>query len=113
MTDEVEADSEVTTDIPSEDEEVTDPDRHLEEQVPDLDQVSADKLEVHYNGAKRTVTSVVRIMRQEGSVESAEYLENLAKLGKGVQKLVEVVQHKRATGTYGKPILRKKDPAKT
>jgi hypothetical protein len=68
--------------------------------------VDPEKMEIDYNGQRRTVTSVVRIMKAEGSADSAEILEGLIKAGKTAKELVAVAR-KKATGSFTRPILRK------
>ncbi len=116
MSDTHDSDEAEVTDPSELDEEVTDPDasppaEEFEETVSDQDlsTVDANQLELHYRGSRRTVTGVVKIMRQEGNNESADFLENLAELGQGVKKLAEVVHQKRITGLHARPELKKKD----
>lgn len=63
------------------------------------------KIEITYQGKKRTVTGVVKLMRLSGNEEGADLLEDLIEVGKEAQKLVQAV-HRKATGQHQRPMLK-------
>lgn len=58
--------------------------------------------QLQYNGQCHTTTGVVRIMRENGNVESADLLEELRQTQESARLLLNQLQalHKRKTGAY-------------